>query len=60
MTAHAPRDSAVSERKASGPWASEKEALGELGLGDIAEPAVVVAEVSLPTSLRCSLLLPLL
>jgi hypothetical protein len=60
MTAHAPLDSAVSERKASAPSASEKEALGELGQVYVAVLGAVVVVVFLPTNRRYSLILPLL
>ena len=55
MTAPSPLDSAVVERKASGPSVVVMVALGVLGQVCCTVPvAVAVAEVSLPTSLRYS------
>jgi hypothetical protein len=54
MTAPSPIDSALVERKASGPSVVVMVALEVLGQVCCTEPVVVAVEVSLPTSLRYS------
>ena len=54
MTAPSPTDSAVVERKASGPLDVVMRALVVLGRAYCTVPVAVAAEVSWPTSLRYS------